>query len=190
MKTSNEIDKIIAAIEGIQDELKPMHKDTRAFKYKYVTWESIIKYIRPLLKKNGLVCIQSPSTPPIELWPALSLTTKFYHLTSKQWIEDTLTMPMPDDIHEPHHEGESMITYSRNPFQAAGSGITYAKRYMFSAMLGIVDSKDMDGTFSEKPKIPTMQELTTQYGADAVLEAHNASNGDLQAMNEYLNREE
>ena len=174
MKTSNDTNDIMLAIAKIQDQLKPLHKDTRGFNYKYVTWESIVTHIRPLLSSNDLVCVQSTGTPPSELWPAIKLTTRFVHLISNQWIEDSLVMPLPDD--------------AKNIFQATGSGITYAKRYMFTSMLGVIDSKDSDGTYSEKPPLPTIDELTAEHGNEIILEAmkHRTT---IQEILEYIDEQ-
>lgn len=169
MKTSPEIDQVMQAIANLQSELKPVYKDTYGYNYKYASFENIITHVRPLLTEHGLMCIQSAGTP--EFWPAIALTTRFVHVPSGQWIEDTLTMPMPED--------------ASNPFQAAGSGITYAKRYMFSAMLGVIDSKDADGTYSEKKAIPTIQEMQ-QQNPKLVLEALKVTDGSQQEVYNYV----
>jgi arginyl-tRNA synthetase len=90
--------------------------------YKYADLATIWDKIRLPLSENSLSVIQSPTS--INGQPAL--TTMISH-ESGEWIEDTMQLKITQDTP-----------------QGQGSAITYARRYMLCALLGIVADDDTD----------------------------------------------
>lgn len=126
MKTSNEVNNIFASHISMQGELQDIGKDAKGFGYKYTSFESLTRYLRPLLTKHGLGFIQT-STNDGE---RIGVTTRLIH-KSGEWVEDTFTV--------------SMISLKgMNDYQVAGSAITYLKRYGLSAIVGIASDEDAD----------------------------------------------
>lgn len=134
MKTSEQINELAAALATVQGLMEPakMNAVNPFLKNKYADLGSVIESVKDLLSEHGLSYVQMPATPPVELHPAIALTTRLMH-TSGQWLEDTFVMAIPLD-----EKGKSVM-------QIAGSAISYARRYALSAMLGIVADEDNDG---------------------------------------------
>lgn len=126
MKKSEQINELAAALAKAQSQIKDADKDgiNPHFKSAYATLSSAWKACRTPLSANGLSIVQSPSTT--ESGNACVTTTLMH--SSGQWIEDSL-----------------MLTPRDKTPQAYGSAITYAKRYMLMAMVGIAADEDDDG---------------------------------------------
>lgn len=117
------------------------------FRNKYISLDSLMPQILPLLNENGLVLLQFPSyidSPGTgEIIPAL--TTTIAHAGSKEKVE--ATMPLILD---------------KQNSQGQGSAITYARRYAVLAILGLVADQDDDGQQASeppKPKAATQSEV-------------------------------
>lgn len=154
MNQSTETNELITALVNVQGQLTPAKFDAKNpfFKSNYATLNAVWDSCRVLLSKNGLAIIQTP-TSPINESPyvemstvkqanntekivingvaRVGLTTRLAH-TSGQWLEETYFIPFRFD------EKSSAA-------QAAGSIITYLRRYSLAAMLGIVSDEDTDG---------------------------------------------
>lgn len=131
LKKSPEINELAQALTAFQKVAPKIMKDKKgkiqtksggSYEYDYADLSSIWDKIRGSLADNGLSVIQSPTTLQAE--PAL--TTVLAH-SSGQWVEDTMPLKIAQDTP-----------------QGQGSAITYARRYMLSAMLGIVADNDND----------------------------------------------
>lgn len=113
---------------------------------KYLTLDNILNTLRPILTKNGLVLVQALAGD--------YLITAIYHV-SGQFIQSSM----------PFHPMSG--NKGTNALQELGGGITYAKRYAISAMLGISTDIDDDAQTSKikpqqlKPKkrVNTIEEL-------------------------------
>jgi hypothetical protein len=103
-----------------------------AFKSKYVTLDSILDTLRPILTSNGLMLTQG-STPP---WGVESITveSRIIH-TSGEWIATTVTIP----VTKPDAHG-------------LGSALTYGRRYSVSALLAISADEDDDANGAVTPQ--------------------------------------
>lgn len=126
LKKSPEINELSAALTKFQKAIPKITKDKTAkigqYSYNYADLSTIWDKIRGNLADNGLSVVQSPSSYQGEQ----TLTTVVAH-ASGQWIEDTMSLKIVQDTP-----------------QGQGSAITYARRYMLSAMLGIVTDDDND----------------------------------------------
>lgn len=132
--------KAINAIEGVKKASTNPH-----FKSKYANLEGVIEAAHDALVANGLAVMQGPG--PLD-GNALTLTTRIIH-ESGEWIETDFSLPM-----------------AKADPQAAGSALTYARRYSLMAMLNI-PAIDDDGEDASRPAprpSPSKQEET--HGPD------------------------
>jgi hypothetical protein len=140
---SENIEGIIAALVKFQIKFQnvKLEKDKKNehLKNKYVSFDNILHTCRPLLSECGLVVVQAMAGD--------YLVTTIYH-TSGQYIGAKMPFsPM---------QGNK----GTNSLQDLGGGITYAKRYQFSAMLNI--SVDVDDDAQSSTKVITQANLKTQ----------------------------
>lgn len=126
MKTSESIQSLAAALVLFNSECPEVvfDKENKFLGNKYATLGAILKAIRPTLAKHGLTVVQGLTSD--------GLTTRVLHL-SGEWIESTAPMIQPGE-----EKGKSAA-------QVYGSIITYMRRYMVTAALGIVSDDDNDG---------------------------------------------
>jgi len=126
MKTSESIQSLAAALVAFNSECPEVvfDKENKFLGNKYATLGAILKAIRPTLAKHGLTVVQGLTCD--------GLTTRVLHL-SGEWIESTAPMIQPGE-----EKGKSAA-------QVYGSIITYMRRYMVTAALGIVSDDDNDG---------------------------------------------
>jgi len=145
------IGEIITALVKFQIKFQQvkLEKDKKNdhLKNKYVSFDNILHTCRPLLSECGLVVIQAMAGD--------YLVTTIYH-TSGQFIGAKMPFsPM---------QGNK----GTNSLQDLGGGITYAKRYQFSAMLNI--SVDVDDDAQSSTKVITQANLKTQKAQKTVNE--------------------
>jgi hypothetical protein len=120
-KISPALVKAINAIEGVKKGA-----DNPFFKSKYANLESVIEAAHDALSANGLAVMQGPG--PMD-GNCITLTTRLVH-ESGEWIETDFSLPA-----------------GKMDPQAAGSAITYARRYSLMAMLNM-PAVDDDGEAS------------------------------------------
>ena len=120
-KISPALVKAINAIEGVKKGA-----DNPFFKSKYANLESVIEAAHGALEANGLAVMQGPG--PMD-GNCITLTTRLIH-ESGEWIETDFSLPA-----------------GKMDPQAAGSAITYARRYSLMAMLNM-PAVDDDGEAS------------------------------------------
>lgn len=131
MNKSGSITNLAKALSGFQAEVKnPANTATNPhFKSKYAPLSDILNDVRPILSKHGLSVIQSPGGDGEKV----SITTLLMHI-SGEWIE-----------------ADPLVLKADKPTaQGAGSGITYARRYSLSSVLGISSEDDDDGNQAGK----------------------------------------
>ena len=140
MNQSESIAKLSAALVKAQAEMSGAVKDSANpfFKSSYADLNSVIKAIKEPFAKHGLAYTQFPITGD----NGIGVTTRLIH-ESGEWIECGFFLPLTK--HDP---------------QAAGSAITYARRYALQAMAGIpaVDD-DAEGAMNRTQK-PVAQKIT------------------------------
>jgi len=143
MRSSESLGKIspalVAAINAIEGVKKGA--DNPFFKSKYANLESVIEAAHGALSANGLAVMQGPG--PMD-GNCITLTTRLIH-ESGEWVETDFSLPA-----------------GKMDPQAAGSAITYARRYSLMAMLNM-PAVDDDGEASMprttkpgEPKNPTV----------------------------------
>ncbi len=146
MNTSTTIKEIAAALVAFNSECPEVvfDKENKFLGNKYATLGAILKTIRQPLAKNGLTVFQGLTSK--------GLTTRIIH-NSGEWIETTAPMIQPGD-----EKGKSAA-------QVYGSIITYMRRYMVTAALGIVSDDDNDA----QPMQPKKKAFELPKKSEAVL---------------------
>ena len=135
MKTSESINELAAALCKAQAEMRtaPMSGTNPHLRNRYATLNDIIDTARRPLADNGLSYVQMPCNPEAIDIPFIGLTTRIMH-SSGQWLETTVYFPMDGGANK-----------AVSAVQAAGSVLTYMRRYALGAALGIVADEDADG---------------------------------------------
>lgn len=104
-------------------------KENPYFKSKYADYNAVVTETREHLINTGLRVKQTIT----HIDSTTAIRTRLIHITSAEEIEDI--MPVVHKLNDP---------------QAQGSGITYAKRYAYVAMLDLLVDTDDDGNLSNK----------------------------------------
>lgn len=122
MKTSEQINELCAALAKAQGKIVGAVKDSSNpfFRSKYADLASCWEACREQLSSNGLAVIQMTECADT----GIAVTTRLTH-SSGQWVESTMLMHPKDDTP-----------------QAAGSAITYARRYGLAAVVGLAQVDD------------------------------------------------
>ena len=157
MNKSESIKELASALSKAQAEMSGAKKKATNpyFKSRYSNMNAVVDAIRIPFCDNGLSYSQFP------LFDAgcVGVETILMH-TSGEWISSILMLPM-----------------TKQDPQAAGSAITYARRYSLQSIAGI-PSEDDDGNHASKPaKKPTVNlvEIAKEcgWGIDQVISSFN-----------------
>lgn len=124
LMTSEQIDKITAALVEVQGKVGNVAKDASNphFNSSYVTLAAIREACRQPLVDAGIAVVQAPDSAH----NVVSVTTTLLH-TSGQYISSRCSAQVRDA-----------------GAQQVGSGITYLRRYALAAMVGIAPEEDDD----------------------------------------------
>ena len=119
---STDIDKLAASLCKVQSELEGAKKESTNpfFNSSYADLHTVIKSSFPLLSKNGLSVSQGNEM----IQGAVCVTTTLMH-NSGQWIRSKVKLPL-----------------EKANAQGVGSAITYGRRYVLSAIVGIAQYDD------------------------------------------------
>lgn len=133
MTQSESLKNLCTALVNFQAAMKPLilDRDVKVrtadrgyYEFSYATFKNVISTCRDLLSKNGLSVSQLVGD---------GVTTILMH-TSGEWL---MTDPLK-------------ISPTKATPQAIGSSISYAKRYAYVAILGLVADDDDDGNIAEQ----------------------------------------
>ncbi len=130
MNKSDSIQKLATALCKAQNEMSGAVKDANNpfFKSKYADLGAVVKAVKEPFANNGL----SYSQFPILEDSKVGVETILMH-ESGEWMSGVIVLPM-----------------TKQDPQAAGSAITYARRYALQSIAGI-PSEDDDGNTATKP---------------------------------------
>ena len=144
MNKSESIDLLSKALVKAQAEMPAVTMDATNpfFKSRYATLGAIIEATRPVLAKYGLAVSQFPVSDSES--GMIGVETMLIH-ESGQWLSAQIAVKVED----------------KNPSQAAGSAITYLRRYSLAAVLGIYSDEDDDGNGSQKKPRPAQVAMIT-----------------------------
>lgn len=141
------------ALLATQKDLPAIQRDAinPHFRNKYISLDSLMPKVLPIMNENGLILIQAPSFlhgVNGEIVPAL--TTTIVHASGEK-VETV--MPLLLD---------------KQNSQGQGSAITYARRYALLSMLGLVADQDDDGQSAAeeqgKPEPASAEEVEVLVG--------------------------
>ena len=142
MKQSDSITNLADAMAKAQGSMGAAIKGSSNpfFKSKYADLGSVIEAIKPHFAANGLSYVQFP----ISSENAVGVTTRLMH-SSGEWLEQEYYIPL-----------------GKMDAQAAGSAITYARRYALQSIAGI-PAEDDDGNAATQsaPQVVTAAQAKT-----------------------------
>lgn len=121
------IGELAKAMPKMMGEMKNASNTKQGFGYKYAPLGEILDAVRPILTKHGFSVVQTVGTEG----GMIAVRTMLLH-ESGQKIESEMMLP-PADVK------------GTNDIQQMGASITYARRYMITALLGIAGEEDTDG---------------------------------------------
>ena len=153
MNQSETVGELAQALCKVQKEIRGYKEDSSNpfFKSKYGDLTSVWAAVREPLTKNGLAVIQTMGDTNNG---AVRVHTTLVH-TSGEWIRGTLR-----------------LTPDKPGPQAAGSAITYARRYSLAAIVGIAPEDD-DAEGSTVHEQPTQQHTRQEKQKAAQTKADN-----------------
>ncbi len=136
IQASPTIGKLAKALAKAQLEFDKVRKDTinPFFKSKYADLATVIDATRKALADNEIAVVQSPQLDHTE--KLIVVTTMLIH-SSGEWIAGDLALPFPTGKYDP---------------QAAGSAITYARRYARQAFVDVSAELDDDANAATDAK--------------------------------------
>lgn len=117
-------------------------------------FDSTVKYGNTQFRFASLKAMLKSALPPLNKH-GIALTQPSFQLDSGVWVIRTTLHKGDQTIF-----GDMPIIASDNKAQGFGSGVTYAKRYGLSALVGIAADEDDDG--GEAAKSPPTIELISQ----------------------------
>lgn len=137
MNKSDSIKNLAVALCKVQGEmgLVPKDSDNPYFKSKYAGMASVVQLAMPILTKHGLSVSQICGEAEGDI-PTVVVETVLMH-ESGEWLSGRLKMFAVKKV----KDGGEQPT--GDP-QAFGSCITYARRYAFMAIIGLVADEDDD----------------------------------------------
>lgn len=169
MQKSDSIGALASALSKLQGEVQDAHKDKKGYGYSYADLSSVLDIARPLCAKNGLSITQLCSNALQDGVSSVGVETVLMH-SSGEWLSSTLYMPVV--------AGKGM-----SGAQAAGSVITYARRYALAAILGIAQTDD-DAAIDKKNDVGCVNSDTV-----ASIMAHISALGvEVDEVNTWLTR--
>lgn len=160
------IDKIAPALVASLSAMNGAVKDAKNphFKNVYASLESVIDAAKPALAANNIAFMQSVGELTAER--SIQITTTLLH-SSGQFIQSTMDMPV----------------VKLDP-QAAGSAITYGRRYALMAMLGL-PAIDDDGEEAMPPRTEPPPKPASKADSRAVYDRLSKANRALKTDDEY-----
>ena len=134
MNKSESITKLASALCKVQSEIVDATKDKSGDrgKYKYADLGQLLNLIRPVITKYGLSVSQFPCEAVDS--DSVAVETVLMH-ESGEWISNKFSMKLHKIVTK---DGRDVT----NAPQAAGSVITYARRYALAAVIGITQEDD------------------------------------------------
>lgn len=146
MLQSESIKELSTALAKAQGALKPAVKDSLNphFKSKYADLASVWEACREPLSSNGIAIVQFPASFENNV---MTLITRITH-SSGEWLQQTMTCPV-----------------TKPDAQGIGSALSYMRRYVLSAVVGIYQDDDDGNSASfapkERPATLTVDEIAT-----------------------------
>ena len=151
MRRSDDLGELLTALSKAQGEFTPVPKTAANpfFSSMYADLAGVVEHVRPVLAKHGLSVSQH-----IEDQGEHQVITTMLGHSSDQYLISTMRLLM-----------------SKVDMQGVGSAVTYARRYAYCAVLGIVADRDDDGNAAVE-SMPVRRSSGTQPNS-AAAKKHN-----------------
>lgn len=161
---SDSINELASALSKAQGEIKHATKeiDNSFFKSKYADLSACVDVAKMPLSRNGLSIVQIPDFDKEGVW----MITLLMH-SSGQWMRSYYP-----------------VKPVKNDPQGLGSAITYARRYAYCAMTGVVASGEDDDGNEASGKKETASSAKKRF--EAILEAISVSDDPAITWGHYL----
>lgn len=124
-----------------QSEIGTLPKDKQGYGYKYTDFDTVIKTVKPILKKNKLGFCQLLQTTENG---KSGITTILFH-ESGESVQAWFELP-------------AVVVGKANNAQNVGASISYIKRYALCSILGCSSDEDTDGAVGQQ----TGQQMQTR----------------------------
>jgi hypothetical protein len=136
-------DNLIQALQKFQDEVVYVKAKTEGHHGKYAQFKDVVLSSKEGLKDNDLVINQTVQL----IEGKTAIKTILTHASSKEFIES---------LHPLAYQGEDS--------QKQGSAITYAKRYSYVTILGLLVDTDDDGQLASTKDNSAVEEAKVKLG--------------------------
>lgn len=147
---SEQINELALALSNFQGEVHDVYKNSKGYGYDYADLSAVFEVARPLLKKHGL----SVTQPVGGSNNMIELNTILMH-SSGQYISSIIGVPV------------DLTNKKMNSLQAAGSTITYLRRYCICSILGLATTDDDGKVGGESLDKEVQQRSFTQVSTPA-----------------------
>lgn len=117
-----------------QSEIGTLPKDKQGYGYKYTDFDTVIKTVKPILKKNNMGFCQMLETTEAG---KSGIRTILFHASGEN-IQSWFELP-------------PLVLGKANSCQNVGGAISYIKRYALCAILGCSSDDDIDGVNVSNP---------------------------------------
>lgn len=178
---SEKIDALAGALSKTQNSIENVNKNKQGYGYKYADLASCLSAIKKPLNDNGL-----------------SISQLVTHDENKQQVLVTLLMHESGQWLKSKFYIENVIMKQCNSLQQIGAGLTYARRYALSAIIGL-SQEDDDAqsipqstpqstpkieTTEKKEKITELLDLCTEHklGAKEFADFHHIDSNNLDTI--------
>ena len=141
---SEKIDSLALALSKAQSAIENVSKDKQAYGYKYADLASCLAAIKKPLGDNGLSISQLVS----QEGDKHTLITILLH-ESGQWLKSVFSI-------------ENVVMKQCNSLQQLGAGLTYARRYALSAIVGLTQEDDDAQSLAKERQKEELKEQITQ----------------------------
>lgn len=142
---SEKIDALAVALSKAQSLIENVSKDKQAYGYKYADLASCLQAIKKPLADNGLSISQLVTQDRDN---KQVLVTLLIH-ESGQWLKSVFGI-------------ENVVMKQCNSLQQIGAGITYARRYALSAIIGLTQEDDDANSVPKFKKEEESKELINE----------------------------
>jgi hypothetical protein len=147
---SEKIESLALALSKAQSSIENVAKDKQAYGYKYADLASCLDAVKKPLGDNGLSISQLVS----QEGEKHVLITMLLH-ESGQWLKSMFSI-------------ENVVMKQCNSLQQLGAGITYARRYALSAMIGLTQEDDDAQSLAKERQKEEIKELKQQVTQQAM----------------------
>lgn len=134
---SNNIEALATALSKAQAAIENVSKDKQAYGYKYADLASCLAAVKKPLADNGLSVSQLVTQ---DKDGKQILVTLLIH-ESGQWLKSIFAI-------------ENVVMKQCNSLQQLGAGLTYARRYALSAIVGLTQEDDDAQSVRKEPGLP------------------------------------